>query len=164
MPPDPATLEDAPSDTPLPRASRRGTGLCLSGGGFRATLFHLGALRRLNELGLLTRRDFRTVSSVSGGSIAAAQLGTALTRISIPAEGPIPSDVWEREVRTPLRAFTRRDVRTRPFLERFVPWNLWRTETTVEALAERYEKELTPLRLEALPARPTFLILATDMT
>jgi len=28
---------------------REGIGLCLSGGGFRATLFHLGALRRLNE-------------------------------------------------------------------------------------------------------------------
>ena len=28
-------------------------GLALSGGGFRATLFHLGTLWRLNELGLL---------------------------------------------------------------------------------------------------------------
>src|SRR5687767_13325740 len=112
MPPDPANLEDAPSDAPLPRASRHGIALCLSGGGFRATLFHLGALGRLNELGLLTRRDFRTVSSVSGGSIAAAQLGTALTRVSVPAEGPIPAEVWDREVRTPLRAFTKKDVRT----------------------------------------------------
>lgn len=39
----------------------------MSGGGFRATLFHLGALRRLNELGLLKWMD--TISSVSGGSI-----------------------------------------------------------------------------------------------
>ena len=29
----------------------RGIGLCLSGGGFRATLFHLGAIQRLFELG-----------------------------------------------------------------------------------------------------------------
>jgi len=43
------------------------TGLALSGGGFRATLFHLGAFWRLNELGYLPNLD--RVSSVSGGSI-----------------------------------------------------------------------------------------------
>ena len=42
-------------------------GMALSGGGFRATLFHLGALRRLNELNIL--REIDTFSSVSGGSI-----------------------------------------------------------------------------------------------
>ena len=42
--------------TALPNAVRT-VGLCLalSGGGFRATLFHLGVLRRLNELGLISR-------------------------------------------------------------------------------------------------------------
>ena len=53
-----------------PERERTGTALCLSGGGFRATLFHLGALRRLNETGVLAKLD--TVSSVSGGSIMAA--------------------------------------------------------------------------------------------
>jgi NTE family protein len=42
--------------------------LCLSGGGYRAMLFHTGALWRLHETGLLARIDF--FSSVSGGSIA----------------------------------------------------------------------------------------------
>ncbi|PYO41029.1 MAG: hypothetical protein DMD33_15450 [Gemmatimonadetes bacterium] len=46
--------------------ARSGVGLCLSGGGFRATLFHLGALRRLNELGVISKPD--TISSVSGGA------------------------------------------------------------------------------------------------
>ncbi len=50
-----------------------GLGLCLSGGGYRAMLFHLGALIRLNQLGRL--RWLRRVSSVSGGSITAAVLG-----------------------------------------------------------------------------------------
>lgn len=150
--------------SPLPRSRRRGIGLCLSGGGFRATLFHLGALRRLNELGVLTRDDLRTVAAVSGGSIAAAHLATVLARIPRPAAGaPVAPDVWDREVRDPLRAFTRRDQRTGPFLRRFVPWRVWRTEETVEALARRYEKELTPLRLAGLPERPDFLFLATDM-
>lgn len=33
---------------PRPKPERRGVALCLSGGGFRAALFHLGAMRRLN--------------------------------------------------------------------------------------------------------------------
>ncbi len=45
-------------------------GLALSGGGFRAAFFHLGALRRLAELDLL--RHVATISTVSGGSILAA--------------------------------------------------------------------------------------------
>ena len=147
----------------VPRGGRTGIGLCLSGGGFRATLYHLGALRRMNELGILSRDDFRTVASVSGGSIAAAGLATACARLPPRTAGPIPPQDWEREVAGPLRAFTRRDARTGPFLKRFVPWNLWRAETTVEALAARYEKELTALRLAALPERPEFLFLATDM-
>lgn len=49
------------------------SGLCLSGGGSRAMLFHVGALRRMNELGLLSRLD--RISSVSGGSIVSGLLG-----------------------------------------------------------------------------------------
>jgi NTE family protein len=152
----------SPSDA-VPRGGRSGIGLCLSGGGFRATLFHLGALRRMNELGILARDDFRTVASVSGGSIAAAGLATALTRLRPPVGTPVPAEAWDREVAGPLRAFTRRDVRTWPFLKRFLPWNLRRSETTVNALAACYEKHLTGLRLAALPERPEFLLLATDM-
>lgn len=42
-------------------------GLALSGGGYRATLFGLGSLIRLNELGIL--KNISRISSVSGGSI-----------------------------------------------------------------------------------------------
>jgi len=44
--------------------------LCLSGGGYRAMLFHPGALWRLNEAGCLPK--LARVSNVSGGSIVAA--------------------------------------------------------------------------------------------
>src|SRR5438094_9386228 len=47
-------------------------GLALSGGGFRATLFHLGTLWRLNELAYLPKLD--RISSVSGGSITSGAL------------------------------------------------------------------------------------------
>src|SRR6201990_3775168 len=49
-----------------------GIGIAPSGGGFRAMLFHAGALARLNELGLLSRAA--RISSVSGGSIASGFL------------------------------------------------------------------------------------------
>ena len=52
----------------------------LSGGGFRATLFHLGALRRLNELRVLEVID--TFSSVSGGSIINGMLSFFKAKVS----------------------------------------------------------------------------------
>src|SRR5213083_2024169 len=61
-----------PSDTPE-RGPQDGIALCLSGGGYRAMLFHLGALIRLNEIGLLQKCS--RISSVSGGSITAGLLG-----------------------------------------------------------------------------------------
>ena len=49
-----------------------GVGLAVSGGGYRAMLFHLGALLRLLELDLL--KGLKRISSVSGGSITCAKL------------------------------------------------------------------------------------------
>ncbi len=45
-------------------------GLALSGGGYRAAAFHLGTLKKLNELNLLDKVD--VISTVSGGSITGA--------------------------------------------------------------------------------------------
>ena len=50
-----------------PEKLEQGVALCLSGGGFRAMLFHAGAVWRLNELGYLPKLN--RISSVSGGSI-----------------------------------------------------------------------------------------------
>ena len=47
-------------------------GLALSGGGFRATLFHLGVLRFLRDAGELS--NVTDIASVSGGSILAAHV------------------------------------------------------------------------------------------
>ena len=49
-----------------------GVALCLSGGGYRAMVFHLGVLWRLNETKLLSK--IKRFSSVSGGSITAGVL------------------------------------------------------------------------------------------
>jgi NTE family protein len=60
-------------------------GLCLSGGGYRAMLYHAGAICRLNRLGLLRR--LRRVSAVSGGSIAAAALAISWPQLQWDPDG-----------------------------------------------------------------------------
>jgi NTE family protein len=56
--------------TPPTQSHPRRLGLALSGGGFRASLFHVGVLARLAELDLL--REVEVISTVSGGSIIGA--------------------------------------------------------------------------------------------
>lgn len=51
-------------------SNRLKLGLALSGGGFRASFFHIGVLARMAELGLL--RNVEVLSAVSGGSIIGA--------------------------------------------------------------------------------------------
>ncbi len=57
-----------------PVTPRKKLGLALSGGGFRASLFHIGVLARLAELDQL--KDIEVISTVSGGSILVRQRGT----------------------------------------------------------------------------------------
>jgi predicted acylesterase/phospholipase RssA len=66
-----ATLEPLLERVPAVRTELAGkVGLALSGGGFRASLFHIGVLARLAELDLL--RHVEVLSCVSGGSILGA--------------------------------------------------------------------------------------------
>jgi NTE family protein len=144
------------ADRYRPERARAGNALCLSGGGFRATLFHLGALRRLNETGVLAKLD--TITSVSGGSIMAAMLAT---RAPWPAAAPIPSDVWERDVAAPVRAFAGRNLRTPAMLRRLLrPWD---TSAAVRGLQAGYAARLSSAKLTALPERPRFVFCATDL-
>jgi NTE family protein len=46
------------------------TGLALSGGGYRATAFHLGTLNKLQDMGVLQK--VKIISTISGGSITGA--------------------------------------------------------------------------------------------
>ena len=63
------TLAPTPAEQAA-QTERPKLGLALSGGGFRAAYFHLGALARLAERGLL--RHVEAISTVSGGSILGA--------------------------------------------------------------------------------------------
>lgn len=141
-----------------PQQEREGLALCLSGGGFRAALFHLGALRRLNELGVLSAVD--TISAVSGGSILAAHLAGTLR--PWPAPGEL-IDQWDTRVVAPFRRVAAKNIRTPAILRRLLPWNWFRPSTGVRTLAKTYERVVTRLKLADLPQRPCFVFSSTDM-
>ena len=132
--------------------------LCLSGGGFRAALFHLGALRRLHELGILERTT--TISSVSGGSIVA---GFLADRITARGTGATFAD-WERDVAAPFRRVCLHNMRTWPLLWSVLPPNWFRSGVAVATLERMYARHLTRRTLDQLPPRPHFVFCATDMT
>jgi NTE family protein len=75
-----------------------GTALCLSGGGYRAMVFHLGVLIRLNEIGVL--KKLKRISSVSGGSITAAMLGLRWKRLNF--QNDVASNLYQ-EIVQPIR-------------------------------------------------------------
>src|SRR6476620_637057 len=84
-------------------------GLALSGGGFRATLYHLGMVRFLRDAGILP--NVTRITAVSGGSVFAAHLGLNWDRYNGSASD---FDAAAAE----LLAFIRLDVRNR-ILRRF---------------------------------------------
>lgn len=143
----------------LPAKARHGLALCLSGGGFRAALFHLGAVRRLNELGILARVD--EISAVSGGSIFAAHLADRLRPWPLPGE--IVSD-WEERIAVPFRAFVSQDLRSGPAILEWLGESVWPGLGMGSGeLAEQYAERLTGMRLVELPERPRFVFCATDV-
>ncbi len=81
-------------------------GLALSGGGFRATLFHLGSLLRINEAGLLGKLD--EITSVSGGSIIAGHLGLRWRQLEFDEHGVATN--FDTEVTVPIREFCSRTI------------------------------------------------------
>lgn len=138
-----------------PERQRQGIGLCLSGGGYRAMLFHAGALLRLNELGLLARLDF--ISSVSGGSIAAGVLAkgwSGLTWTDGVAENLGPSVI------DPIVDFAGRTVDRGSVLSGLV-----RPGRSIgEQVARAYRKHLFgDMSLRDLPDRPRFIFTATNL-
>ncbi|HZW89248.1 MAG TPA: patatin-like phospholipase family protein, partial [Myxococcaceae bacterium] len=146
-----------------PGREREGIAICLSGGGFRAALFHAGALRRLNELGVLSRA--RTISSVSGGSIASGLL--AMVWPSLERDGHRFTNL-EPLFEQPLRAFCGRNIRNWPLLwGRLDPRNwprlLSSSFSATDLLVSEYERLLGSVRLSALPAHPRFVFCAANL-
>jgi hypothetical protein len=133
-------------------AGRGEKALWLSGAGYRAALFHLGALTRMNELGLLAQLG--TVGAVSGGSIIAALLARG---VSWPLQGAYRD--WPERVAEPMRAIARRNARARALLRRPLPG-----AAAEAALEERYARELAASLGGESDAGPRFVFGASGLT
>jgi NTE family protein len=132
-----------------------GIGLCLSGGGFRAMLFHLGAFRRLNELGLLKRID--RVASVSGGSIAAGALAVAWSELEFDAAGIATN--FNDKVAVPILNLSTKRVDVPAILLGMLP-----LMNGAECAAVAYDSFLFRGKsLQDLPERPHFSFTATSL-
>ena len=118
--------------------------ICLSGGGYRAMLFHTGALWRLHQIGLLQK--IAIFSSVSGGSIANGWL--ALKWPELTRKGASFESVFVPGIRAMAR--TTVDVWA-------VLHGLW-TGSIAAKVAAAYDRVLFKgATLRDLPAAPLFV-------
>jgi len=139
--------------------------LCLSGGGYRAAIFHLGAMLRLHERGELA--GIGLFSAVSGGSIALAWLAKRYLELRAGpqetfGEWCARSD-FRAQVLEPFRAVVARDLRTFSVLAT-VPLNWAWPSPRVRLLERGYRRFLGRLKLGELPESPAFVFCATDLS
>jgi len=140
-------------------------GLALSGGGFRATLFHLGALWRLNELGWLRSLDI--VTSVSGGSIINGVLATRWPELDWApvAGGGERATNFAVKVGQPVRDFCTRSID----VSSVVIGGLSPFSTIADQVADAYDEHLYDgATLQSLPEPsagqvPRFLFYASSL-
>jgi NTE family protein len=145
----PGWTDDGPQ--PGPKAS---FALAMSGGGDRAMLFHLGALLRLNELGVLGQLE--RVSSVSGGSFAAAILARAWPSLTFEAGRAVN---FEAAVARPIERLARL-----PLDIPLVALGLLPGVNPAHILARVLDRWfLHGLRLDQLPDTPRFTFNATHL-
>ncbi|MBY0587480.1 hypothetical protein K2X85_09905 [bacterium] len=125
-----------------PTASAAPLVLCLAGSGFRAVAFHLGAIRRLNELGLLA--TLSSMHAVAGGSLLQGVLAAHWNDLDEDPQGRLIA--LEQTILEPIALFLRRRLklhavlasRVRPknwtklLLDQFTP-----TDRLVEILDRR---------------------------
>jgi predicted acylesterase/phospholipase RssA len=141
-------------------------GLALSGGGFRATLYHLGVIRYLRDNGTLPY--VADIAAVSGGSIVAAHLLLNWDRYT-------GSDAEFAEAASEVVRFVQHDVRNRivrrlPLLfpirlaAKLIGWDAPRL--TPNAILETYYRQFLygDRRLFELPEKPALHILATNVS
>jgi len=139
---------DVPGEEP-----QEGTALCLSGGGYRAMLFHTGALWRLHETGIL--QQLKRISSVSGGSITAAAAALQWEHLQDPGD----MDAFRQRVAEPILALAGRTIDIPAVLRSLLPpWS------SSKALAASYRRHLLDRKtLQDLPDHPMFVINSTNM-
>jgi NTE family protein len=127
--------------------------LCLSGGGYRAMVFHIGVLWRLYETGLL--KSLKRISSVSGGSITAGQLALAWGSLKFDS---VAGDFVPKVVE-PLRTFAGNTIDAESvILGALLPGSIG------DRIAKAYDEHLFHGKtLQDMPDEPRFVINATNV-
>lgn len=144
---------DRPADETT-KPMEEGLALCLSGGGYRAMLFHVGVLWRLNDAGLLSK--IKRISSVSGGSITAAVLGS---RWKSGEFDPNKSATFKSAVVAPIRGLAGHTIDAGAVLG-----GLLLPGSISDKVAAAYREHLfNDSTLQDLPDAPRFVINATNM-
>ena len=135
------------NDTAALRSIATGkVGLALSGGGFRASLFHIGVLAKFAEQDVL--RHIEVISCVSGGSIIGAHYYLELKNL---LESKPDAEITQQDyidmvakVERDFLEGVQKNLRTRLFANPFVNWKtlIWPNYTRTERLATLMEKTL----------------------
>jgi predicted acylesterase/phospholipase RssA len=124
-------------------------GLALSGGGFRASLFHIGFLARLAELDML--RHVEVLSCVSGGSILGAFYYLELRKmLQEKTDRDLDRDDYVdlvRRIQVKFLAGVQKNIRLRMFMEFGSNWRVLtsRRSSMTDRLARLYDRELFAL-------------------
>ncbi len=150
----PLVSEDERDLTPSEKL-REGVALCLSGGGYRAMLFHLGSLWYLNQQGWLRKLD--RISSVSGGSITAACLGWRWRHLEFDPDGRASN--FETEIVARIRRLAGMTIDRGAVLRGLLPGS-----EVGRVLEQKYSDAIFGgVTLQDLPDEPRFVINATNL-
>lgn len=150
-----APVDRLGTDPSVLQPQQDGIALCLSGGGYRAMLFHVGAILRLNELGYLTKLD--RISSVSGGSITSAVLGLNWKKLTFNSQG-VAENLHECFM-APLRTMGLHTIDASSIIE-----GVLLPGSVSDKIRKSYEDYLFgEATLQNLPDKPRFVINATNV-
>lgn len=137
------------------RPDESGAALCLSGGGYRAMLFHVGAIWRLCEARRLQRLEH--ISSVSGGSITAAVLALAWPHLDL--DSAPDRERMERHFVGPIRRLASETLDAAGIIG-----GVLFPGSVSKRIQAAYRKHLYgDATLQDLPHRPRFVINATNV-
>ncbi|WP_221441891.1 patatin-like phospholipase family protein [Luteimonas sp. MC1825] len=161
------------ADTP-----KQGVAIALSGGGYRAMLFHTGVLWRLGQLGFFQDKPLEhnvagvtsqvgrleRISSVSGGSITAAVLALALERLEHTSAAAFDG-AFKEHVVGPVRQLAGKNLAgTKPSGAFQVIKDIVMPGRVSEHISAAYRRELFGDKtLQDLPDRVRFVINASNL-
>ena len=151
------------TDLPMPGGSTAGPledklALCLSGGGYRAMMFHLGVLWYLNDAGYLPKLD--RVSSVSGGSITTGLLAMKWNQLEKTFDANGRSQQFGNLIVVPIRTMASTTIDAGSILSGiFLPG-----QSIGDRIIRAYRKTLFgEATLQTFPDRPKFFLTATNV-